>query len=394
MFRPASRPLLVLMLIVFVDLLGYSLILPLLPFYAESLGASAATIGLLVATYAVAQLFAAPALGRLSDRVGRRPVLFFSFLGTAVSFLLLALANALWVLFVARVLDGLSAVFATAQAYVADVTAPQERARGLGVLGAAFGAGFVIGPALGGLLSRLGFRAPAIAATAVAGAGVGLLYLFLPESLTPERRAELAGSRPSHFRLRQVRDTLRRPLVGPLLETRFVAGVAIALFQGIFPLYAVLRFGASPEAVGLILTYVGFLVILVQGVAIGWLTARIEERRLVVGALPVLSVGLIGWAAAPSIPFLLVALAPLALSFGLLNTVLNSVLTKSIPAEQYGGVLGLSASAFNLAQIIGPAAGGFLLQQLGSASPGLVGALIVAALTPYAWRALLRRPPA
>ncbi len=394
MFRLSLQPLAILVLVVFVDLLGYSLILPLLPFYAVSFGASPIAIGLLVATYAAAQLVAAPVLGRLSDRVGRRPVLLFSFLGTFVSFVLLALANALWVLFLTRVLDGLSTVFSAAQAYVADVSEPQARARSLGLLGAAFGAGFVIGPALGGLLSRFSFRAPAIAAAAVAGLGVIVLYLFLPESLTSERRSELSRSPQSIFGPRLLGQALRRPLVGPLLETRFVAGLAIALFQGIFPLYAALRFAAGPPMVGLILAYVGLLVIFVQGVAIGWLAARIEERRLVVGALPLLGGGLIGWALAPSIPVLLLALAPLALSFGLLNTVLNSVLSNSIPAEQYGGILGLSASAFNLAQLFGPAAAGVLLQALGPASPGLAGAGIVALLIPYAYRQLLRPPSA
>ncbi len=392
MFRLQSRPLYVLVLVVFVDLLGYSLILPLLPFYAVAFGASPTAVGLLLATYAAAQLVATPVLGRLSDRVGRRPVLLLSFLGTLLGFVALGLATAVWMLFVARVLDGLSTVVSAAQAYISDVTAPQERARGLGALGAAFGAGFIVGPAVGGSLSRFGFAVPAFAAAALAGLAGTLLYFFLPESLTPERRAELVGTSASTFTLTFVRQSLRRPQVGALLEIRFFSGLAIALFQTIFSLYALLRFGATAQTVGFVLTYVGVLVILVQGVAIGWLTARFDERRLVVGALPLLALGLLGWALAPSLAVVLVALAPLSLSFGTLNTVVNSLLSKSVPQEQFGGILGISASVFSLAQFIAPTAGGLLLETLGTASPGLVAAAIVVLLTPFAYRQLLRRP--
>lgn len=392
MFRPQSRPLYILVLIVFIDLLGYSLIFPLLPFYAVAFGASPAVIGLLLAVYAAAHLVATPILGRLSDRVGRRPVLLVSLVGTLVSFVIIGLATALWLLFVARILDGLSTVISAAQAYISDVTAPQERARGLGALGAAFGLGFIIGPAIGGSLSGLGLAVPAFAAAALAGLALALLYLFLPESLTPERRRALADGNTSAYGLSFLRQALRRPQVSTLLEIRFFSGMAIALFQSIFALYALLRFGATPQTVGYILTYVGVLVVLMQGVAIGWLAARIDERWLVVAALLLLALGLLGWALAPSLAILLVALAPLSLSFGALNTVLNSMLSKSVPPEQFGGILGLSASVFSLAQLIAPAAGGLLLGALGTASPGLLGAGIVVPLIPFACRRLLRRP--
>ena len=201
-------------LVVFVDLLGFSLILPLLPYYAEQYGAGELMIGLLTASYAAAQLVGAPVLGRLSDRIGRRPVLLVSIAGTAVGFALLGVADVLghslggWgvgaatanmlvlvLLFVSRVLDGLTGGnISVAQAYIADVTPPAERGKAFGLIGAAFGLGFIIGPVVGGLLGeRFGFSVPAFVAMAIAGINLLAVYLFLPESVTPERR-KLVGS--------------------------------------------------------------------------------------------------------------------------------------------------------------------------------------------------------
>src|SRR5512135_1839635 len=184
-----NRRLFSIILIVFIDLLGFSLILPLLPYYAESLHANGIATGMLVASYAIAQLFGAPLLGRLSDRFGRRPVLLASVFGTFAGFLLLGFANALWMLFASRIIDGLTGGnLSIAQAYISDVTGPGERAKGLGMIGAAFGLGFIIGPATGGLLSQWGYAVPAFAAAGVSLVNLVLIYAWLPESLALERR--------------------------------------------------------------------------------------------------------------------------------------------------------------------------------------------------------------
>lgn len=189
--------------IVFVDLLGFSLILPLVPFYAKDFGASDTIVGLLVASYAAAQLIGAPILGRISDRVGRRPVLLISIIGTAVGFILLGFANQLWLLFLSRGLDGLTGGnISVAQAYITDITDEKNRARGLGLIGAAFGLGFIIGPALGGVLSTIGtnihtgslnwtYALPALTAAAIATINLVAVFIFLPESLTEQRRADI-----------------------------------------------------------------------------------------------------------------------------------------------------------------------------------------------------------
>ena len=212
----------IIFIIVFIDLLGFSLILPLLPFYAETFGASPTIVGLLVASYAAAQLIGAPLLGRLSDRFGRRPILLISILGTFVGFLMLGFAQSLWILFASRLLDGFTGGnISVAQAYITDITDEKNRARGLGLLGAAFGLGFIIGPAIGGTLSVYGYAIPAFVA-----AGFSLLALFgviffLPESLSSETRADLANKKREEFSLGNFWKAINRPRVGPLLNIRF-----------------------------------------------------------------------------------------------------------------------------------------------------------------------------
>ncbi|MCJ7703702.1 MAG: MFS transporter, partial [Anaerolineales bacterium] len=237
-------------LVVFVDLLGFGLILPLLPYYADSYGATPFVIGLLTASYAAAQLLGAPLLGRLSDRYGRRPILLVSIFGTFVGFVLLGVAESLgaglasWLgllgstnafilslLFISRVTDGLTGGnISVAQAYITDVTTAENRAQGLGMIGAAFGLGFIIGPATGGVLSAWGYAVPAFAAAGLALLNLVAVYFFLPESLTVEKLEEMAAleaEKPS-FSLKALWQALNRPRVGPLLHIRFIFGLAFS----------------------------------------------------------------------------------------------------------------------------------------------------------------------
>ena len=229
-------------LVVFIDLLGFSLILPLLPYYAETFHAYAFVTGLLVASYAVAQLIGAPLLGRMSDRYGRRPILLASIFGTFLGFVLLGAANALWILFAARLIDGLTGGnLSIAQAYISDVTDAKNRATGLGMIGAAFGLGFIIGPVIGGFLSQWGYAVPAFAAAAMSFLNLILIFAWLPESLTTEKRAALTEKKPA-ITIGALVTALKRPFSGSLLITRFFFGVAFAIFQTIFkPAHSLLR---------------------------------------------------------------------------------------------------------------------------------------------------------
>ncbi|HEX9029180.1 MAG TPA: MFS transporter, partial [Anaerolineales bacterium] len=246
-------------LIVFIDLLGFSLILPLLPYYAKTFHAGPTMTGLLVASYAVAQLFGAPLLGRLSDRFGRRPILIVSLLGTLAGFLLLGLARALWVLFASRVIDGFTGGnLNVAQAYITDVTDANRRARGLGMIGAAFGLGFIIGPVTGGILSQWGFAVPAFAAAGLALINLLMVILWLPESLPTGKRFG-NPRKGSPISISAMLHAIRRPYTGSLLITRLIFGLAFAIFQTIFSLYALTRFNLSASQTGYILAYVGVL---------------------------------------------------------------------------------------------------------------------------------------
>jgi DHA1 family tetracycline resistance protein-like MFS transporter len=399
-------------LVVFVDLLGFSLILPLLPYYAVTYGATPLLVGLLTASYAAAQLFGAPLLGRLSDRFGRRPILLVSIAGTVAGFLLLGFADPLGraivgkaanvslvngvilaILFFSRILDGLTGGnLSVAQAYITDVTEPKDRARGLGLIGAAFGLGFILGPAMGGLLSTWGYAVPALTAAGLATFNLVAIAAFLPESLTPELRARLAVHKRPPFTLSALWQALNRPRVGPLLHVRFFFGLAFAMFQTIFPLFAQYRLGLTARQTGFVLAYVGVLVALVQGVGVGRLVKRFSETNLIMAGVVLMTAALLAWAFTPSLWVMLVVLVPLALSGGVLNTVLSSALTKSVHPEEVGGILGLSASVESLTRVLAPSTGGILLGQLGTWAPGIFGVILMAWVTSFAWRRLVVNP--
>ncbi len=385
-----NRPLVAIFLVVFIDLLGFSFILPLLPYYAATFGASPFVVGLLTASYAAAQFLGAPVLGRLSDRFGRKPILIISIAGTFLGFLLLGVANTLWVLFVSRILDGLTGGnISVAQAYISDVTDASNRAKGLGMIGAAFGLGFIFGPALGGFLSQWGYTLPAFVAAGLSLINMALITLWLPESLTPQKRIELAAgpTRPP-FTIQAMLQSLRRPIIGPLLHTRFFFGLAFSMFQTIFALYAQYRFNLTVEQTAYILTYVGVLSVLTQGVLIGRLTKRFPENTLILLSTAVMALSLLGWAFSPSVLTLLIILLPTAVSGGVLNTVINSAATKAVAPSEIGGILGISSSLESITRVIAPSLGGLMLGRLGTSAPGIFGFAILALLVSYIWRTI------
>jgi DHA1 family tetracycline resistance protein-like MFS transporter len=382
-----------LFLIVFVDLVGFGVIIPLLPFYGEHFQASPATVGLLMATYSLAQFISAPLLGRLSDRVGRKPVLSVSLAGAAASYLLLAYASELWMLFAARAIGGLMAGnISTAFAYVADVTTPANRAKGMGLIGAAFGLGFIFGPAIGGMLAghdpaTADFQSPALAAFALSALALVLCLTVLKESLTPEVRARHAASRTSRWQW--LRRAMTDPAVRSILAMSFLATFVFAGMETTFAMWSRRQFGWGPEQNGYLFAYVGLLTALIQGGLVGRLSRAFGERKLVGIGSVLLALGMLLIAFSASLWLLLLAMAAVAAGFSMVTPALNSLLSLQTGAGAQGGTMGLARSATTMARVLGPLFAGVLFDLLGKDWPFYVGALIMVAVMLMAMR-----PPA
>lgn len=374
MQRGLKSPLLPIFLIIFVGLMGFGIILPVLPLYAEQFGASPTVIGILAGSYSLAQFLVTPYFGAAGDRYGRRPILIISQIGTIISFVLMGFAWSLPILFLARVLDGISGGnIATAQAYISDVTDDKDRAKAFGLIGAAFGLGFILGPAIGGLLSADGnYRRAAFAAASISLVSLLLTIFFLPESRTAAMRREV--SKPRLLDVAALRQAFATEQLGLLLVIFVVFNFAQASFQNIFALFGERRFEWGPKQTGLILAYVGFLAVLIQGGAIGPLVRRFGERRLVQVGLLLVSSSLFITAFVTRWPLLLITLIPLALGSSLATPSLNSLITRDTPPKDYGRVIGLSQAGAALARVLGPLCAGAALQYGDVPAPFLLAA--------------------
>ncbi len=368
-------PLLVIFLVVFIDLLGFGLILPLLPFYAESLGASEIAIGVLLVAFATAQFVGAPILGSLSDRFGRRPLLLVSQVGTVIAFLMLGAADSWAMLLASRLVGGLMGGNITvAQAYISDVTDETNRAQGLALIGAAFGLGFILGPVVGGLLATFGFSVPAYAA-----AGVALITVIFTAIAVPEPPQRVASGRGSPLSaLRNVFIVGVRPGLRQIYLTTFLSALGLIAFQSCFALFAERRFDFGPRETGFLLAYVGVITVILQVGFTGRLVRRFGEQRLVfVGAI-LLGLSLLITALAPVWPVLLVSFLLIALGPGLLNPSLQSLLTLSSGPTERGQVLGVFTSVDSLARMIAPLPATWMLGAISPGSPLMLGAALAA----------------
>ena len=381
-----GSPLLPIFLIVMVDVLGLTIILPLLPFYAEHFGASPTVVGLLVSTYAACQLVAGPLLGQMSDRMGRRPLLLVSQMGTFVGFLILAWAQALWVVFLARIIDGLTAGnLSLAQAYISDVTRPDERAKSFGIIGVAFGIGFLIGPAISGYLSQFGYTWPIFMAAGLSFASILSTYFLLPQA-APAPEAELGqGSPPPAGRRLRLLDWgsyvkyFEKPLVARRLWQFFSFAFAFAIFMSGCALFAERRHTWQGHAfgvkeVGYVFAYVGLLGIILQGGLIGRLVKWLGEPILVTIGFIAATTGFVLIGLTYSVTGLLVAAGIASFGTGVLRPALTSLITQAAGRDEQGVVLGLTQSLMSVCQIIGPAIAGFLIDRELLTTWALVGA--------------------
>lgn len=383
----------ILFLVVFIDLMGFGLIIPLLPFYAEYFQASPDVVGMVMATYSFAQFLAAPMWGRLSDRVGRRPVLLVSLAGTVVAYIGLGLVDSLWMLFAARALGGaMAGNIAAAFAYVADVTTPDNRARGMGMIGAAFGLGFIAGPAIGGILAgpdplNADYQTPAFAAAGLSIAALALAAARLKESLAPEMRARALAKRS---RWLQFRDVLGRPKVGLLIALSFLATFVFAGMETTFAMWSRRQFGWGPEQNGYLFASVGFLAAAIQGGLVGRLAGTFGEARLITHGAAALAAGMVLLPFSDSLIVLAASMILMVYGFSIINPSLNSLISLQAGKDEQGSVFGVSRSATTFARVVGPIWAGFLFATLGKDWPYFGGALVMAAVVILSLRILRR----
>ena len=351
-------PLAIIFVTVFIDLVGFGIVIPVLPLYTERFGASPLVIGLLLGVYSAMQCLCAPLLGKLSDRIGRRPVLLLSLLGTAFGFLLMGLARSLPLLFAARIIDGATGGnISTAMAYIADVTPPAERSRRMGLVGAAFGLGFIFGPAIGGLLSHVSMGAPFLFAAALALANATAVYFLLPESLPPERRKQAR----EHTAIAEIFHGAKGRALTVVIATYFFSTVAFSLLTATYPLFTERRFGYGPSQNGYIFAGQGVLGALIQGGLLGWLLRVFNEKRLVLFGAALLTVSLFALPTSLTVPTLLLTTAGIGIGHGLMNAPLNGLASRDVGPALQGRALGVMQSTASVSRVVGPVLGGWLL---------------------------------
>lgn len=420
------------LVIVLVDLMGLSIIIPLLPLYAARFGSNPMTIGLLQAAYPLMQFIGAPILGRLSDKFGRKPVLIASQIGTLSGFILLGFADTLWLLFVSRIIDGLSgANISTAQAAIADSTTEKTRTQGLGLVGAAFGVGFVLGPIIAFIVlaaSGQNYQAVAFTAALFSLFSILLTTFWFKETITI--KSDPSNSRKQPLTLASLKQALARPTIFYLLSIMFFYQIAFGGYEQLFSLFTLTRLGMDARDTSGLFVLAGLFIVVIQGGLIGKWSKQKGDRWLVLMGLAALAIGLIGTGLTPPVPvpwyeqskvlesmagegqyrvsissinivlpdeskngwagivWLLIASFPAALGGGVLHPAINSLITKSSSPNEVGGMLGVSTSAYSLANAIAPLFYGSLFQLIGGPVPFITGGAILALLWIFAPRVI------
>ncbi|MEK6578933.1 MAG: MFS transporter [Bdellovibrionota bacterium] len=367
--------LLIIFLVVFIDLVGFGIVIPILPYYAKEYGASAFQLGWLMAIYSVMQFLVAPLWGKISDQFGRRPVLLVSILGTAFSMMLLGLAGNLKWLFIARFLAGTcGANISTAYAYIADVTPEDQRARGMGLIGAGFGLGFIFGPAIGGVLSRWGFSFPMYAGALLALCNFffALVKLEEPKLSIKEREA----NRSKRFSLEAIGTAMadRRTRFATLIF--FLSTLAIAQMETTFAIFMAHRFGYDAQPAGFVLALMGIIMATIQGGLIGKLAKRFGEYNLIVMGALLCAVGLGLFPVLPTAFFVILSLCIMSVGNGILNPSLSSLASLGASPRQKGLVMGVYQSASSLARVLGPLVAGWLYDRISIRAPFFAAAIL------------------
>ena len=363
-----KSPMIVIFTTVFLDLVGFGIVIPLVAVYGRRFGADAVHLGMLGAVYSVMQFFFAPFWGNLSDRIGRRPVLLISLLGSTCAYFGFAMADSYWALFATRALAGIFAAnISAAQAYIADITTPESRAKGMGMIGAAFGIGFTLGPPLGGIsAAEFGLAAPGLIAGTICALNLLLAVFRLPESLSKELRDQVkmgGGARRSRspLDLRRLREVMKRPELGKYLATSFLVTFAFSNIEQVFAVFIQDRFSLETAMAGyrtgILLMWAGILGALIQGGLIRRLAPKFGERRLLWWGLLFGVVAMAFFPYGPTWGSYFALIIPLAIANGLINPSLYSLVSRAAAQTEQGAVMGVSQGLSSLARAFGPMVG-------------------------------------
>lgn len=370
-------PIFVIVLTVFIDITGYGIIIPLLPFYADEFQAGPAALGILIASFAIMQFFFSPLLGKASDKMGRKPILLLSLLISLIGFTVFSFANSYLMLLFSRIIAGIATERAVAQAYIADVTDHKSRTKEMGKIGAALGAGFIVGPALGGALGTYGYSIPGYAAMILTSLNILFVLSFLPE---PKREiGKIAEeSSASLGYLRGLLNSLRKPLLGPTLSILFIVTLAFSTVPVIVPLLSKDFFNFGPLELSFVFVFIGLIQIVMQGFLINPLSINLGDEKLIALGPMLMAIGIILMPSFQNIILFFFANSVVAAGFGIINTSIPSFLSKRFSFNEQGSILGIASSVASIANIPGPLIIGFIYAFAGSFVPFLISAVMLA----------------
>ncbi len=376
--RKGLSPIFVIVLTVFIDFTGYGIIIPLLPFYAKEFQAGPTALGILITSFAIMQFFFSPILGKASDKMGRKPILLVSLLISLTSFTIFSFANSYLMLLFSRIIAGVATERAVAQAYIADVTDHKSRIKEMGKIGAALGAGFIIGPAMGGLLGTFGFAIPGYAAMILTLTNILFVISFLPESQR-EKEQTLENTRGIFGYLRELRYSLRKPLLSPTLLILFIVTLAFSTIPVIVPWLSVDLFNFGSLELSFVFIYIGLIQIIMQGFLINPLSIRLGEEKLIALGPILMAIGTIIMPIFQNVVIFYFANSLLSAGFGIINTAIPAFLSKRISLNEQGSILGIASSVASIANIPGPYVIGVIYAFAGSFVPFFISAVMLAA---------------
>ncbi len=364
-----------------IDMIGFGIIIPILPYFAERYGADGFIVGLLTSVYLIVQFIFTPVWGVLSDRIGRRPVILICIFATGFSYILFGLADSLALMFVARIVGGAFAgKFTTIQAYIADVTTRENRSKGMGLFGAAFGLGFILGPVIGGILGQYGFQAPLFFAAGLALLNGAAAWFILPESLSDEAKFKAKESREENrLSAENILQILKTPLIGVTINLSAIYNFAFSMLYATFALFMERRFQFHTRETGYIFGFLGVVSAAIQGGLIGRISKWVGEEKMIIWGILVNSAGLLLLAASDRIAGLLISVTIMAIGGGIITPALSGLVSKKTSEAQQGRNLGLMQSFSNLARMFGLILGGYVFEALGIASPYWISGMILLA---------------